>query len=122
MVRHTEDLYAAHHGEVRAFAAFGEPLAWCLKKPATGNFLANTAAGATLSAHLPTRGEVEAVREMSALLLKEGIALVGYDLIGGHISEMNITSPRLLVAPGDTTDYYGILADRIIQDAGRTRA
>ena len=111
---------AIFHGEVRAFAAFGEPLAWCLKRPADGNFLANTAAGASLTAYDPSREEIATVKAMAGRLFREGVAFVGFDIIGGHISEMNLTSPRLLTPPGDPTDYYGILAERLIEDVARS--
>lgn len=105
---------AIFDGEVRAFAAFGKAISWCLKKPATGQFLANTAAGASLVPYSPSTSEIFAVEETARELSSHGIHLVGFDIINGFISEMNITSPRLLTAPGDHTDYYGNLADMII--------
>lgn len=90
---------AIYDGEVRVFTAFGEPIAWCLKKPQSGNFLANTRAGATLHAYQPTAAEEARVRRVAAGLRQDGVELIGFDLIGGKVSEANITSPRLLVGP-----------------------
>lgn len=101
-------------GEVRAFAVGGKPLAWCLKKPAPGNFLANTRAGATLEPYAPSAREVESVTKAAARLLDQGVSLVGFDLIGGFISEVNITSPRLLQAADDKRNYYSDMAHWII--------
>jgi glutathione synthase len=103
-------------GEVRAFTAFGKPIAWCLKKPEDGNFLANTRAGAKLLAHKPTQAEVDRVTKVAVELAKHGIVFIGFDVIGGYISEINVTSPRLLTAPGDETDYYGVMAAAIEAD------
>lgn len=89
-------------GEVRAFCVGGEPIAWCLKKPAGGEFLANTRAGATLAAYQPTPDEIARVKNVAARLAMEGIAIVGFDLIAGYISEINLTSPRLLLPAGDS--------------------
>ncbi len=102
-----------YEGEVRAFAVGGIPLAWCLKLPASGSFLANTRAGAQLSPYTPSSGEIETVERVSKALLDRGIFVVGYDLIGGKISEINVTSPRLLQGRGDLTDYFLSYADLV---------
>jgi glutathione synthase len=100
-------------GEVRAFTAFGKPIAWCLKKPAAGSFLANTRAGAQLLPYQPSAAEVERVGRLSRDLLAKGVAFIGFDLIGGFVSEINITSPRLLAAASDDHNYYKDIADLI---------
>lgn len=107
---------AIFEGEVRAFAVCGEPLSWCLKKPAVGQFIATTRAGATLTPYHPTPAEIERVRRVSKGLLERGVNVVGFDIIGGYISEINLTSPRLLVGDGDETNYYSLFAQRIHQD------
>ena len=86
-----------YKGEVRAFTAGGETISWCLKVPADGQYLANTRSGAVVQPYKPTATEAAMVQEISASLLKRGVFFVGYDLIGGFVSEINITSPRLLV-------------------------
>jgi glutathione synthase len=107
-----------HDGEVRAFSAFGEPIAWCLKRPAAGQFLANTRMGAVLEEYAPTPQEVERVTRIARTLLAEGVALIGFDLIGGRLSEVNITSPRLLQAPSDKCNYYEKVAALMARDLG----
>ncbi|MBM4250956.1 MAG: hypothetical protein FJ146_03220 [Deltaproteobacteria bacterium] len=106
-------------GEVRAFSAFGEPIAWCLKRPAPGNFLANTRAGATLEHYKPSHVEVERVTRIARTLLKDGVAFIGFDLIGGHVSEINLTSPRLLQSPDDHANHYEQIAALISTDLSR---
>lgn len=95
-----------YDGEVRVFVVGGEPLAWCLKKPSSGGFMANSSFGSTRHHHEPTAVERERVLRVSAELLKDGISVVGYDLIGGYISEINVTSPRLLAATDDLSMYF----------------
>ena len=92
---------AVYAGEIRAFTAGGEVIAWCKKVPAKDNFLANTGAGATLSHHIPTGPQKAAVTEIAKKLLGSGVFLTGIDLIGDQVSEVNITSPRMLIAPPD---------------------
>lgn len=101
---------AVHEGEVRAFAVGGVPLAWCLKKPAAGNFLANTRAGATLHSYSPSPREIGLVTDVAQELYREGVSVVGFDLLGGFISEANLTSPRLLQGPDDQRNYYKEMA------------
>jgi glutathione synthase len=97
---------AVSEGEIRAFTAGGETLTWCKKVPAPGNFLANTRAGAKLMPHTPTKAQAAAVSAIAQKMLTLGAFLTGIDLIGDHVSEVNITSPRLLTAePGDLDPY-----------------
>ncbi len=107
---------AIHDGEVRAFCVGGKPLAWCLKKPAAGEFLANTRAGATLHVYNPKPEERERVTSVATNLYRQGVAVVGFDLLGGFLSEINVTSPRLLQAPEDKVDYYDFWAEWTIRD------
>ncbi len=97
-------------GEVRVFTAGGEAIAWCLKKPQGQNFLANTRSGATLEAYTPSSDEQNMVQDIANRLLKKGVFFIGFDIIGGKVSEINITSPRLLHSPEDTHDYYSKIA------------
>ena len=89
------------NGEIRAFSAFGQPLAWCLKRPKPGSYLANTREGAILEEFQPPSEIVEMVKSVSMDLLEKQIYFVGFDIIGDRISELNITSPRLLLAGND---------------------
>lgn len=112
-----EEVFA---GEVRAFYAFGKPLAWCLKRPAPGKFLANTAQGATLLPYSPTPLEIKTATFIAQQLLTKGIYLIGFDMIAGLVSEINITSPRLLLPPDTDENPYPELA-RLINDHSKTR-
>ena len=101
-------------GEVRCFCAFGKPVAWCLKQPAKGNFLANTAQGARLLPHRPSAAEVETATSVAQRLLQDGVYFIGFDMIAGLITEINLTSPRLLLPPATKDDPYPQIAARLI--------
>lgn len=103
-------------GEVRAFAVGGKACAWCNKVPKAGNFLANTGQGATLEPYTPSPFLRDRVNKVAADLYERGVAFVGFDIIGNEITEINITSPRLLQAPSDTTNYYRAIAEWVLHD------
>lgn len=105
-----------YKGEVRAFSIGGKSIAYCLKKPAGQNYLATTREGATLEPYTPSAKEREQVDKLSKWLVGYGVNFAGFDLISGNVSEINITSPRLLAAPGDDTDYFKQIADWVIAD------
>lgn len=112
---------AIFDGEVRAFCIGGEPVAWCLKKPATGEFLANTRAGATLHSYQPSLDDLARVKNVGAKLALAGVHIVGFDLIGGFVSEINVTSPRLLSPESDSPEAltaYDSFARWIERDVG----
>lgn len=103
-----------YEGEVRVFSCCGEPVSWCIKKPAQGEYLANTSRGAVLEEYVPSAEERLMIETVSQDLMKRGVYLAGYDVIGGQISEINITSPRLLLAPDqDTRPFYDKLVNLI---------
>ncbi len=103
-------------GEVRVFTARGQAVSWCLKKPQGDNFLANTRSGATLEAYQPTAREVHLVESIAGKLLADGVYFLGFDLIGGQVSEINLTSPRLLQASDENTEPYNRIAALIDRD------
>jgi glutathione synthase len=105
-----EEIYT---GEVRCFAAGGEPVAWTRKIPAKGTFMATTRMGATSQEYEPTATEVEKLRKLSQSLLQKGVSLVGYDLIAGKVSEINITSPRLLAPSNQFVERHQIAATKL---------
>ena len=102
-------------GEVRVFSVGGKPISWCLKVPPKGTFLANTRAGATLHPYNPSSSLVEKVSRVAKDLVTKGIFIVGMDILSEEISEINVTSPRLLSAPTDPKNYYPEIVDWIEQ-------
>lgn len=101
-------------GEVRALCVAGKALAWCLKQPPEGSYLANTGAGASLLPFVPSFELQARVEFVATDLAKKGIYLAGMDIIGDEISEINVTSPRLLLPPQeDETPYFAQIASWI---------
>ncbi|MDD9952116.1 MAG: hypothetical protein OXT67_11195 [Zetaproteobacteria bacterium] len=98
------------HGEVRAFAVAGEPLAWCLKVPQPGEFRANTGHGSKLVAYTPSSLERERVARIARELYQLGAMFIGFDLIGELVTEINLTSPRLLLPAGQSESYAQVAA------------
>ncbi|MCY4644439.1 MAG: hypothetical protein OXB88_07455 [Bacteriovoracales bacterium] len=84
-------------GEVRAVFFGKRILGTILKIPPEGSFLANIAQGASCSAiELPE----EIAQECSKIgdaLLPYGLYWLAYDILDGHINEVNVTCPGLLV-------------------------
>lgn len=106
-----------HDGEVRVFTAGGEAISWSLKKPVAGSFLANTGAGANVLDYLPTKKEEEMISIVAHDLNKKGIFFAGFDIIGSFISEINVTSPRLLLPEHvDWIPFYDRIAEIIEND------
>lgn len=85
------------NGEIRSLYFKGIELGSILKVPKRGEYLANIAQGADFHAVKLTpslKGECE--RICSELLL-DGVDWVAFDIMGEHVSEVNITCPGLLV-------------------------
>lgn len=101
-------------GEIRVFTVNGKAVSWCKKKPAKGQFLAGTAAGATLEDFIPDHQMEQMVTEVAEELTKKGIYLTGMDIIGGKLSEINITSPRLLSTKSDDLDGYRMVCTQLM--------
>ena len=98
-------------GEVRAFTIGGKVINWCLKKPKEGSFFANTGSGATILDYSPSKELARTVEHVAQNLLESGIVITAFDIIGDKMSEINITSPRLLKAESDQTNYYQLIAE-----------
>lgn len=108
---------AIYQGEVRAFTVCGKAISWCLKKPKAGEFMANSNFGSTRHQYHPSPKEIHTVEDMAKRLLnKYQLKVIGFDMIGGKVSEINVTSPRLLHADDDQTPYYETFAKLILQD------
>ena len=104
---------AIFDGEIRAFTVGGKAICWALKKPSKGNFLANTSEGATIHPFSPPNLLQTKIDSVAKSLYENGIAFAGFDIIGESISEINITSPRLLHPSKDGHNYYSEIAQWI---------
>ena len=80
-------------GDKRILLVNGEPLGAINRRPKTGDFRSNLALGGKAERTTLTDRDKEICREIAASLQKEGLFFVGIDVIGGMLSEINVTSP-----------------------------
>ncbi len=84
---------AVRQGDKRILLLDGEPIGAVLRVPAKGETRANLHVGGTAartSLDAPDRRIVERLRPH---LLRDGLFFVGIDVIGGYLTEVNVTSP-----------------------------
>ncbi|KJH70025.1 glutathione synthase [Aliterella atlantica] len=86
-------LPAAKEGDKRIILLDGEPIG-ALNRLSSGNeFRNNMAAGGTVASTAITDREQEICAEVAPLLRRDGLYFVGIDVIGGYLTEVNVTSP-----------------------------
>ncbi len=83
-------------GEKRVFMIDGKPMGALLKKPSQASFIANPDMGATVCGTHLTVKEKRLCQEVGSWLKKQKIFFAGLDLIGGKLTEINMTSPGLI--------------------------
>lgn len=84
-------------GDKRILVLGGKPIGAVLREPLENSYLANLGQGGTPKKTTITHQEYELVNEMSNFLLKNGLYFVGLDVIGGLLTEINITCPTGIV-------------------------
>ncbi|EQC50561.1 RimK family alpha-L-glutamate ligase [Bacteriovorax sp. DB6_IX] len=84
-------------GEIRSIYYKAQELGTILKTPKAGEFLANIAQGAKYERYEMAQELKDECFEICSDLLKDGVDLVAFDILGGKISEVNVTCPGLLV-------------------------
>lgn len=87
-------------GDLRILTLNGRVLGSVLRVPRSGSRLANLHQGATAARLDPTQRQLEACRVISRDLESKGLYLLGFDFIGEHLTEINITSPTTIVQIG----------------------
>ena len=86
-------LPAIYKGDKRVFLVDGECLGIVNRIPADGSFMGNIHQGAKCEAATLSDHEKEIVQALAAFLKSHGVFMAGIDLIGGKITEINLTSP-----------------------------
>ena len=84
-------------GEIRSIYFKGVELGSILKVPKAGEFLANIAQGASYSAITLNENVKKQCDQITKELNAAGVPWVAFDILGEHVSEVNITCPGLLV-------------------------
>jgi len=80
-------------GDKRILLVNGEPLGAINRRPKKGDFRSNLALGGQPEATQLSQREQEICQELAPSLQKEKLFFVGIDVIGGMLSEINVTSP-----------------------------
>lgn len=84
-------------GDKRVLIINGQPVSHGLARlPKDGEFRANLAAGGRGVVQALTEREYWLVEQVKPLIKEENLYLVGLDVIGGYITEINVTSPTCL--------------------------
>jgi glutathione synthase len=97
-------LPAILQGDKRIIVINGEPLPYALARiPKAGETRGNLAAGGTGVAQLLSERDLEIAATVGKVLKQEGLFLVGLDVIGDHLTEINVTSPTGMVEIANQT-------------------
>lgn len=107
-------LPAIGEGDKRVLLIGGEPMPYCLARiPMAGETRGNLAAGGKGVALPLTAREWEVAQALAPILWRRGLLIVGLDLIGGYLTEINVTSPTCMVEIRQQTGFD--VAERVIQ-------
>ncbi|WP_020183177.1 glutathione synthase [Methylotenera sp. 1P/1] len=98
-------LPAIKQGDKRILVIHGAPAPYALARiPKPGETRGNLAAGGKGVAQPLTERDWEIARTVGQSLKAEGLFLVGLDVIGEHLTEINVTSPTGMVEIATQTD------------------
>ncbi len=86
-------LPAIKDGDKRIILIDGEPRGWMNRVPQRGDHRGNMHAGAKVAACELTARDQEICATLGPILREEGLLFVGIDVIGGNLTEINVTSP-----------------------------
>ena len=108
-------LPAVAEGDKRIVLVDGEVAGAINRKPGAGEIRSNLAAGGTAHATKLTDREREICAALGPELKARGLLFVGIDVIGGHLTEINVTSPTGIVAIDafDGSDTPALIWDAI---------
>src|SRR5689334_2678182 len=94
------------HGDKRVLLIDGEPVPYCLARiPKPGESRGNLAAGARGEAQPLSARHKEIAAALGPTLAKRGLLLVGLDVIGDWLTEINVTSPTCFREIADQTGF-----------------
>jgi len=101
-------------GDKRILIIAGEPVPFCLARiPMAGETRGNLAAGGRGVAQPLTDRDWEIARDIGAKLAPRGLLLIGLDVIGDYVTEINVTSPTCFVEITEQTGFD--VAARFVQ-------
>ena len=109
-------------GDKRILLIDGEPAPYCLARiPRPGETRGNLAAGGTGVARPLGVRDLEIARALGPNLARQGLLLVGLDVIGEYLTEINVTSPTCFREISDQTGFNvaGMFMDALEAKCGR---
>ncbi len=112
-------LPAVTEGDKRIVLVDGEVAGAINRRPSAGEFRSNLAAGGTAERTELTERELEICAAIGPELKRRGLIFVGIDVIGGLMTEINVTSPTGIVA---IDQFNGSDTPALIWDAIETKA
>jgi glutathione synthase len=86
-------LPAAKDGDKRVILLEGEPIGAVNRIPTGSEFRGNMAVGGRVAAVEMTERDREIAAYLAPTLRRDGLLFVGIDVIGGYLTEVNVTSP-----------------------------
>lgn len=93
-------------GDKRVLVIGGKPVPHCLARiPKAGESRGNLAAGGTGVARPLSERDLEIASALGPELWKRGLLLVGLDIIGNFLTEINVTSPTCFQEITDQTGF-----------------
>ena len=102
-------------GDKRILLVDGEPVDYCLARiPSQGETRGNLAAGGTGRAQPLTDRDRWIANQIGATAREKGLLFVGLDVIGEHLTEINVTSPTCV---GEIDDQFGTNIAATLMDA-----
>ena len=108
-------LPAIADGDKRILVIGGRPVPHCLARiPQGGEVRGNLAAGGKGVARPLTARDREIAEALGPILAARGLLLVGLDVIGEHVTEINVTSPTCFQ---EITDQSGFDVAKMFVDA-----
>jgi glutathione synthase len=112
-------------GDKRVLLIAGKPVPHCLARiPRPGETRGNLAAGAAGVARELTKRDREIAEALGPVLHKEGLLLVGLDVIGDHLTEVNVTSPTCFQEITEQSGFNvaGMMLDALEREINRQAA
>ena len=93
-------------GDKRVLVIGGQPVPYCLARiPQNGEVRGNLAAGGLGVAQPLSNRDREIAEAIGPVLAARGLLLVGLDVIGEHVTEINVTSPTCFQEISDQTGF-----------------
>ncbi len=93
-------------GDKRILLIAGKPVPYALARiPLAGETRGNLAAGGRGVAQSLSARDIEIAQAVGPKLVERGLLLVGLDVIGDYVTEINVTSPTCFVEITEQTDF-----------------